>query len=297
LPYNPPPVSLPRSVYSCTQGQEGEEDEESEEDAPEDIDEDDEDEPEEIDESDNEGSDYEEIEIGDEALIPVGDVEVPFGELRQAYLDKKAVEEHISTAKGAYEVALAERAAAEEALSLSKLEADLELEVYANMKEGDWREMARTRPQDYAEHKEYYDRMVAKRSKVSSQLEALNQRKQEQQQEERNQQIQQSLSVLQDRIPGFSKEVADEIVSHAINDLGAPESIAETIDPFVIIALHNSLQRKKGIQEAATKIRRKSKSAPVSQKKTRVVSKGIPSGLKSKGGKVDMVDLYQYLQD
>ena len=245
-----------------------------------------------------EDQEEEELEIGDDYLIALEDgTEATFKEMKEYYNTRSEIKKHVDVAKEAYEAAVAKQTEVEDALTLSKLEAEMELETYADMTSADWREMARTRPQDYAEHKEYYDRMTSKRNQVEKHLNTLQEMKEEKEQEAHQARIQESITILEQKIPGFDKELVDNIVSHAINDLGAPESIADTVDPYVILAFYNSFKLHKGVREAATKIKRKVKTAPLSSKTTKVAKKGLPANVRTKDGKVDMVDLYQYLQD
>lgn len=248
---------------------------------------------------DDEDYDEEVIEIGEDAMIPIGDTEVSFADLKAAYKTKEEIEGHINIAKNEYEKAVAAKKDMEDALMLSKLEAEVELETYAGMTQADWREMARTRPEDYAEHKEYFDRMMNKRNLVENHLREMNEEKAAREAEAQQAQVQESIKFLREKIPGFNRELADEIISHAVNDLGAPESIADTTDPFTILAMYNSLKMHKGIREAATKIRRKVASTPISQKRARVTSAPasaeVPKSFKYNGQSYTDADLALFM--
>lgn len=139
----------------------------------------------------------------------------------------------------------------EDMLLLAKTEIDMELEAYANV---NWNKMAKEDPANYADHKEYYETLLHKKNKTVIATERLRMEAAEKEQEALQQKIAESLIILKRDIPNFSREVANEIINHAIKDLGAPEDWAKNqVDAYVMKGWYNSMLRQKGIKELATK--------------------------------------------
>lgn len=194
----------------------------------------------------------------------------------------------------------------EDLTSLAKLEIDEQLATYEGL---DWKQYSINHPESYAEHRPFYDGLVAKKNSLLQKESLIREARQAAEVEQQQKELQNAVNILSEKIPGFNEDIIDAVVDHAIS-LGMDEKDALDIrNPYFFLGLYNSMNLEKGHAEAAKKVVKRIKQGP-SIKAGAVAKKGkatgAPVGKKAslekkiasgQASDLDLSDAFDFLED
>lgn len=202
---------------------------------------------------------FEDIDLDDDTIIFVEqsdgtELEVNFADLKASFRSNQILEQMSNDIKQRYEKLQLDEADQEDFRELAVLEADVEIETmgYDKMSETDWRKMSREDPAAYAQHRPYFESLVAKKEKLRSRMEENNKAKVEREREETVKYANEQEAIILREIPNADIDLVQEVYSHALNKLHAPESVRNTVVPaHTFIGWYYSMLRDKEINGAA----------------------------------------------
>lgn len=197
---------------------------------------------------DGEEVDYEEYEIS----LPSGE-EVKLAQLVQGYKDAEALsaeKEQFETLKSDFEVKSANVASM---MEMALLESQQAVDSYSDY---DWAKIAKDDPQEYAEHREYFEHH---RRRVKDVEKAYNEVKEAKATEEKNamdKRIIEANIVLARDVPGWNKEMYNELCNYALEAGFDRDYILESVSPAFFKMLHKNMAVEKGVQKVTAKVKK-----------------------------------------
>lgn len=201
------------------------------------------------------------IDVNDFISLPDGR-EITIGELQDRYLDDERFNQRISEIEQREQAFEQQRAALSDTLTLAQLEADLELQDLAGV---DWDYLASTNPQEYAAHKQWQERLLARKNAIAQEQARQEAIKEQAEKAQFTQKAQACVATLKNKIPYWSNEHYSNLLNFAIDELGYDEdSAANEINPSTVYAWHTLYTTKQGTEKVKGRLRRVGSSKHVS---------------------------------
>ncbi|MFX0614051.1 hypothetical protein ABEL47_01645 [Escherichia coli] len=196
---------------------------------------------------------YVDVDFNDLITLPSG-AQVTIQEMANSYYDNATINDRLSHVAQEEERIKQSRATLAEDLALVRFETDYLLSEYDNL---DWFELGQTDPVAYRDHKMHYDDLQAKKRNVLAAYEKAEANKQASKDAQFAKDAQQTLKTLKATIPNWSDRLYEEMLQHAVYDLGwSEEDATKEIRLPVIKGLLNSLSLTKGQQQYKAKLQR-----------------------------------------
>lgn len=197
---------------------------------------------------DGEEVDYEEYEIS----LPSGE-EVKLAQLVQGYKDAEA----LSAEKTQFESLRAEfetkSANVASMMEMALLESQQAVDSYSDY---DWGKIAKDDPQEYAEHREYFEHHRRRVKDVQKAYDEVKEAKATEEKNAMDKRIIEANIVLARDVPGWNKEMYNELCNYALEAGFDRDYILESVSPAFFKMLHKNMAVEKGVQKVTAKVKK-----------------------------------------
>lgn len=199
-------------------------------------------------EPEEEEVDFEDYQI----TLPTGE-DVTLSELVKGYRDNSQLEEAVNQFNQDREAFIEQSNSIGKLLDLAKLEADRTIEDYKGF---DWNRYKAEDPAGYVENREYLDRFIERRKEIVSAMEEREAALARDQAAAKEAAAIEAGQILSRDIPGWNKNLYEELMEYAIANGAEKESILNSTDPVMFKMLYKALQFEKGKQVVTAKVKR-----------------------------------------
>ena len=193
-------------------------------------------------------------ELTDDYEIEVADgIKAPLGQMKQAFQNQEAVKNAAQHVQQAYTEVKQKQQRVESQFQLSLMEADSILKQYENT---DWSALAAEDQAQYAAHRQYFDKIQARKNQLEADYGNYQQEQENEKLEQRRLEAQQATEVLQRDI-NLTPESYKSMVEFGLKELGInPAVLDEITDPGIYKALHFAAKYHNGIVEKTAKVKK-----------------------------------------
>lgn len=138
-------------------------------------------------------------------------------------------------------------------LELAKLEVDSVIQEYEDT---DWNELAHSDPHAYAQHRNYFDKHVARSKDLKAAMTTLAEKKEAEEKAALQEKVASAIVRLQREIPGWGPQKYRSLVDYAVSLGGNEEELLASTDPLVFLALNKAQEFEKGKQAVKAKVKK-----------------------------------------
>lgn len=193
-------------------------------------------------------------ELTDDYEIEIADgIKAPLGQIKQAFQNQEAVRNAAQHVQQAYTQVKEREQKVESQFQLSLMEADSILKQYENT---DWSALAAEDQAQYAAHRQYFDKIQARKNQLEADYGNFQQQKENEKLEQRREEAQRATEILQRDI-NLTPESYKGMVEFGLKELGInPAVLDEITDPGIYKALHFAAKYHAGIVEKTAKVKK-----------------------------------------